>query len=113
MKRVIILGASLLALCVGIPALRTHATSYMAPDNIDELIQRSSLIVIGKTPKSLTEGKAVLPRTKDGTIHGVYTEVPFKISKTFKGNKNLKQITIAEAAAVVRPGNGKPAYIQG
>lgn len=146
MKRVIILGASLLAFCVGIqvavssslrtkptqstnlqqsvaremggverlyglPVFRTHA-SYIAPDDIEEMIRRSELIVIGKTPKNVTEGKAVLPRTDDGTIHGVYTEVPFKISKTFKGDKDLKEITLAQAAAVVRPEDGTSAYIR-
>lgn len=146
MKRVIILGASLLAFCVGIPiavssslrarpipstnhqkpvarkvgdaerlyglpVFRTHA-SYIAPENIEEMIQRSELIVIGKTPKNVTEGKAVIPRADDGTIHGVYTEVPFKITKTFKGDKNLKEITLGQAAAVIPSENGQPEYIQ-
>ena len=122
MKRVIILGASLLAFCVGtpiavssllqakpiqstnhrkpvarevgnverlysFPVFRSH-TSYIAPADIEEMIQRSDLIVIGKTPKNVTEGKAVIPRADDGTIHGVYTEVPFQIAKTFKGREN-------------------------
>lgn len=146
MKRFIILGASLLAFCIGLPIAvsssqrakpiqstsqqkpvargvgdverlyglpvsRTHA-SYIAPDNIEEMIQRSDLIVIGKTPKSVTEGKAVIPRADDGTIHGVYTEVPFKITKTFKGDKNLKEITLGQAAAVIPSENGQPAYLQ-
>jgi hypothetical protein len=146
MKRVIILGASLLAFCVGIPVavssslrtkpvqstnpqksvvremggverlyglpvFRTHA-SYIAPDDIEEMIRRSDLIVIGKTPKNVAEGKAVIPRADDGTIYGVCTEVPFNITKTFKGDKNLKEITLAQAAAVIPSENGQPAYIQ-
>jgi hypothetical protein len=95
----------------GLPVFRTHA-SYFVPENIDELIQKSELIVIGKTPKNVSEGKAVLPRADDGTIYGAYTEVPFKISKTFKGNKNLKEITLAQGAAVVRPEDRKSAYIR-
>jgi len=95
----------------GLPVFRTHA-SYIAPDDIEEMIRRSELIVIGKTPKNVAEGKSVLPRDDEGTIHGAYTEVPFKISKTFKGDKDLKEITLAQAAAVVRPEDGKPAYIQ-
>jgi hypothetical protein len=95
----------------GLPVFRTHA-SYIAPDNIEEMIQRSELIVIGKTPKNVTEGKAVLPRASDGTIHGVYTEVPFNISRTFKGNKDIKEITIAQSAAVVRLEDGTPPYLQ-
>jgi hypothetical protein len=146
MKRAIILGASLLAFCIGIsiavsssprakpiqstnhqkpvarkvvnverlygfPVFRSHA-SYFAPADIEEMIQRSELVVIGKTPKNITEGKAVIPRADDGTIHGVYTEVPFKITKTFQGDKNLKDITLAQAAAVIPSENGQPAYIQ-
>jgi hypothetical protein len=146
MKPVIILGAPLLAFCVGIPiavsslprakpiqsanhqkpvarevgeverlygfpVFRTHA-SYFAPADLEELIQRSELIAIGKTPKNVTEGKAVIPRADDGTIYGVYTEVPFKIAKTFKGDKKLKEITLAQAAAVIPAENEQPAYIQ-
>ena len=146
MKRIIILGAPLLAFCVGIsiavssslrakpiqstnhqkpvarkavnverlygfPVFRSHA-SYIAPADIEEMIQRSELIVIGKTPKNVTEGKAVIPRADDGTIHGVYTEVPFKITKTFQGDKNLKDITLGQAAAVIPSENGQPTYIQ-
>ena len=146
MKRVIILGASLLTFSVGVPIAvssslrsipipstnhhkttarqvvgverlygfpvsRSHA-SYIAPADIEEMIQRSDLIVIGKTSKNVTQGKAVIPRADDGTIYGVYTEVPFKITKTFKGDKNLKEITLGEAASVIPSENGKPAYIQ-
>ncbi len=95
----------------GFPVFRSHA-SYIAPADIEEMIQRSALVVIGKTPKNVTEGKAVIPRADDGTIHGVYTEVPFKITKTFQGDKNLKDITLGQAAVVIPSENGQPAYIQ-
>lgn len=95
----------------GFPASRTHA-SYIAPDNIEEMIQRAELIVIGKTPKKVTEGRTVVPRDAEGTIHGVYTEVPFKIQKTFKGNKDIKEIVLAQAAGVVHPTDGTQAYLQ-
>jgi hypothetical protein len=94
----------------GYPVMRTHG-DIISVDNVNELMERSDIIVIGKTSKSITEGIATLPRDSDGDIYSPYTEVPFKVNKVFKGDKGLKEIRLGQEAALIQEPN-KPSYVR-
>jgi hypothetical protein len=91
----------------GYPVSRTHG-SIITVDTVGELMQRSDLIVIGKTTKSITQGTPTLPRDSDGGIYGVFTEVDFKVQKVFKGDKNLKEIRLGQQAAFIQEPGQQP-----
>jgi hypothetical protein len=84
----------------GFPLVRTSA-SFMFPDNIDDLIAKSEVIVIGKTDRSVAQAIQTIPRNSDGWVFGAFSEVPFKVTKVFKGDKDLKEIRLGQAAALI------------
>jgi hypothetical protein len=93
----------------GLPVVRTFG-DFMTVDNIDELIEKSDIVAIGKTSKSVREAIPMLPKTPDGTIYSAFSEVPLKINKIFKGDKSLKEIRVGQLAAVIQE-NGR-SYIR-
>ena len=84
--------------------------SIIPIDGLDDLIAKSDLIVIGKTEKSVAEARSIIGRDHEGFIATAISEVPFKVSKVFKGDPTLKEIRLGQQAAVVQE-NGK-SYIQ-
>jgi hypothetical protein len=89
----------------GLPVKRL-ASSIIPIDGIDDLIAKSDLIVIGKTDKSIVEALPILGRDHEGFITTAVSEVPFKVSKVFKGDSTLKEIRLGQQAALVQE-NGK------
>jgi hypothetical protein len=84
----------------GLPVMRTFG-SIITPDNIDDMISKSEIIVIGKTDKSVRQAISTLPRNSDGVIYSAFSEVPFKVTKVFKGDKDLKEIRVGQLAALI------------
>lgn len=76
--------------------------SIIPIDGLDDLIAKSDLIVIGKTEKSVAEARSIIDRDHEGFIATAISEVPFKVSKVFKGDPTLKEIRLGQQAAVVQ-----------
>jgi len=93
----------------GLPVKRLPG-SIIPIDGLDDLITKSDLIVIGKTDKSVAEARSIIGRDHEGFIATAVSEVPFKVSKVFKGDPTLKEIRLGQQAAVVQE-NGK-SYIR-
>lgn len=93
----------------GLPVKRLPG-SIIPIDGLDDLIAKSDLIVIGKTDKSVAQARSIVGRDREGFIATAVSEVPFKVSKVFKGDPNLKEIRLGQQAAVVQE-NGK-SYIR-
>lgn len=95
-----------------IPVQRLHA-SFVAPTNIDGLIQESDLIVIGKIDQSLEEAEPLISRDADGEISSAVSLVNMTVKKVFKGDSNLKNqtIKIGQSVVIVSDKTGKP-YIR-
>ncbi|WP_375473201.1 hypothetical protein [uncultured Nostoc sp.] len=93
----------------GLPVKRLPG-SIIPIDGLDDLIAKSDLIVIGKTDKSVAEARSIIGRDREGFIATAVSEVPFKVSKVFKGDLTLKEISLGQQAAVV-PENWK-SYIR-
>ena len=89
------------------PVVRTHA-SFIVPESLEDMANKAELIVIGRATKSLTDGVVTLPRDSEGFIVAPYTEVPFKVNKVFKGNKDLKEIRLGQPAALIQEPGQKP-----
>jgi hypothetical protein len=88
----------------GLP-VRRRTGDIITVANIDELIEKSEIIAIGRTEKSIGEAKATIPRDSEGFIYAPFSEVPFKVLKVFKGDKKLKEIRVGQTAAVVQEGD--------
>jgi hypothetical protein len=84
----------------GLPVVRISG-SIIPINDLDDLIAKSDLIVIGKTDKSIKQAIPYLPRDSEGFIYGAVSEVSFKISKIFKGDKGLKEIRLGQQAALI------------
>ncbi|MGV0024498.1 hypothetical protein [Phormidesmis priestleyi] len=92
----------------GFMAIRSHGSIYV-PSDLDEMVAKSDLIVIGKPQQSIAESTALIKRGSDGYITEAISDTKFKVSRVLKGAVDSEVISIGQQAAIVKD-EGDAAY---
>ena len=91
----------------GLP-VRRRSGAFASPENLDELINLSTLIVIGKVNKNLRESEPLITRDAEGFISEAVSFTDMKVNKVFKGDANIKgqTIKIGQHVAILKDESG-------
>lgn len=95
----------------GLTVSRTMG-SIIVPSNIDEMIQKSDLIIIGKPTQSITESTPLIQRDSEGYISEAISLTQFKVQRVLKGVPYSDTIAIGQAAAVITDSQTGRTYLQ-
>jgi hypothetical protein len=76
--------------------------SIIAPENLDEMVKTSDLIVVGKPLQTVAESTPLVKTDSEGYIYEAISQTQFRVSQVFKGTLSSKVISIGQQAAIVR-----------
>jgi hypothetical protein len=85
----------------GFPIVPSFA-SIIVPENFEDMIKKSDLVVIGRPLQSVAESTAHVRRTSDGYITHAYSETQFKVERVIKGSVPSATIQMGQSAAIVK-----------
>jgi len=95
----------------GLKVSRTEG-SIIAPDNIDDMISKSDLIVIGKPTQSILESTPLIQRDSEGYVSEAISLTQFKIQRVLKGQPYADTIAIGQQAAVLTDKRTAKTFLQ-
>lgn len=86
--------------------------SIEVPDNIDDMISRSDLIVIGRPTQSVVESTPLIQRAPEGYVDEAISLTQFKIQRVLKGVPYSDTIAIGQQAAIVTDSRTGKTFLQ-
>ena len=86
---------------------RRIAFSFVVPDDVDDMIRKSDLVLIGQSEQSLEEAASRLERAPDGLPMGMTSVFKVKVRKMFKGNPRMKTVRVAQSIGIRKDRQGK------
>ncbi len=85
----------------GLPVTRIQG-DIVIPEDIEEMIARSDIIVIGKPTQSITESKPIVRRDSEGYIIEAFSQTEFEVELAIKGTSSSDTLLIGQQAAIVQ-----------
>ncbi len=73
----------------------------IVPKDIEDLIAKSDIIVIGKPTQSIAESTPLIQRDSDGYISVAISQTEFKVQRAIKGASSSDTLLIGQQAAIV------------
>lgn len=86
--------------------------SIVAPNNLDEMILESDLIIIGRPTQSIVESTPLIQRDSEGYVNEAISLTQFKVQKVLKGVPYSDTIAIGQQAAVITDSQTGKTFLQ-
>lgn len=89
------------------PPHSASALSVIAPENAEQMVQKSDLIVIGDVQDLIETAETRFDRNSRGEVTGAYSTVRVRLRKVFKGNPKIREILVGQPVVWGTSRNGK------
>ncbi len=86
--------------------------SFIAPKDIEDLIAKSDIIVIGKPTQSIAESTPLIQRDSEGYVTEAISQTEFKVQLAIEGASPSDTLLIGQQAAIIPDKNTAKSVLQ-
>lgn len=92
--------------------VRRSQGSIIVPKDVEDLIAKSDIIVIGKPTQSIRESTPLIQRDSEGYVTQAISQTKFKVQRLVKGTLDSDRLLIGQQAAILADKNIGKTFLQ-